>query len=442
MKKIFSLAVALGLTMSFSFFSPSFSIAKAETVKAGTVNTYSLTVRKGPGVNYSAIDYIRKGTTVTIVNEYTGDWSKISYSGKTGYVYDKYLNITTKTVTPSTTTTNVSKVGTVTAYRLTVRTGPSANYSAKDYLRNGTKVTITKMYSNGWAYVSYGGGNGYVSGKYLKITTVTSAPAPIAKKVVSTYDGFLNVRKGPSVNYAIIGQLHNGEEVSIYKTGSWSYVSNGKITGYVNSSYLKDVAPAPTPTPTVPQTLSGKVITLDPGHGGNYEGAQGIVREEMVNLQIALKVRDKLQALGAKVFMTRTSDTNCLARTGVSYYGDLQCRSDVANNSHSNIFVSIHANSGTSLAHGTETWYYNSNRGDSKLAQSIYNQLSSTTGLYGRGVKQESWYVISHTYSSIPSTLIETGFVTNSGDVSIIGSSTGQDKVAQAVTNGIVNFFK
>ena len=83
--------------------------------------------------------------------------------------------------------------------------------------------------------------------------------------------------------------------------------------------------------------LNGKVIVLDPGHGGVDEGASGPtdLLEKTINLELALDLEKILKAQGATVYMTRTKDK----------YVYLSDRIELANKEHADLFVCIHHNS-------------------------------------------------------------------------------------------------
>lgn len=82
--------------------------------------------------------------------------------------------------------------------------------------------------------------------------------------------------------------------------------------------------------------LSGRIIVIDPGHGGTDTGAVGkFVRESELNLKVALYLREMLEECGATVVMTRASDIDV----------DLKYRADLANRVDGDLFVSIHFNS-------------------------------------------------------------------------------------------------
>jgi len=82
--------------------------------------------------------------------------------------------------------------------------------------------------------------------------------------------------------------------------------------------------------------LAGKIIVIDPGHGGSDPGAVGkFVKEAELNLKVALYLREMLEKDGAVVIMTRASDIDV----------DLKTRADLANRTKGDLFVSIHFNS-------------------------------------------------------------------------------------------------
>ena len=95
--------------------------------------------------------------------------------------------------------------------------------------------------------------------------------------------------------------------------------------------------------------LSGKKVSIDPGHGGTDPGAQGpqAPHEATQVLSAGLELRTRLQAAGCTVTMTRTTDT----------YISLTARRDHFNANNPNVALSIHLNAFNTTAGGTETWY-------------------------------------------------------------------------------------
>ena len=123
------------------------------------ISSGSLTVRKGPGVNYAKVGALYKNDTVTIL-EVGDQWHKISFGGTTAYVSAQYIQVQSASSGSGTATVNVS--GT-----LLVRSGPGQNYDRIGSLRNGATVTVTGQ-SGIWYKIQYSGTTGYVHGGYLR----------------------------------------------------------------------------------------------------------------------------------------------------------------------------------------------------------------------------------------------------------------------------------
>lgn len=385
-----------------------------------------LTVRNQPSSNGEAVDWLKKSTIVSVLSSKSG-WDYVEYeNGKKGYVYGQHLK-TLVSASPQS-TSNQKKV---TAHWLTMRTGPGSSYKAIDFLKQGTTVSVLSA-KGSWSYIQVNGKKGYVASSYLSADIKT--PAPAAPPSPGTNTSY-KVKAGDTL--WSISRQHN---MSIEKLKDINQLRSNVVrvgqTLVVNQG--NSVQP---PAPSKPAgSLAGKEIVLDPGHGGRFAGAHSFVHEEDVVLQISMKVKKKLENNGAKVIMTRTSDVACTP-SGYTYAQDLACRPNIAKKNNSDMFVSIHANAGVQTANGTETWYMNSKRGDYKLAQAIYNEMKAT-GLKGRGVKQNDWAVLRHSGTNIPSTLVETAFVSNPSDAARLKSSSSQEQIAQAIANGIAQYFK
>lgn len=192
------------------------------------------------------------------------------------------------------------------------------------------------------------------------------------------------------------------------------------------------------PDSLVQRVISGGiVITLDAGHGGYDSGAIGPsgLYEKNVNLAVTLKLGKILEQKGIDVVYTRTDD-NVSWPADVNQ--DLQARCDISDAAGSNYFVAIHSNSAdASGARGMETYYYSGNSEGKQLAQSIQTELINSTGLIDRGVMTANFYVIKNT--SAPSVLVEIGFISNPTEEALLGNEEFQDKVAEAIAQGIMN---
>jgi len=192
--------------------------------------------------------------------------------------------------------------------------------------------------------------------------------------------------------------------------------------------------PAPTMHPLVP--TNPKLIVIDPGHGGSDFGAvHNGLDEKTLNLDISKRLRAILVARGWQVRMTREADSDVFG-ANASAHDELQARCDVANNAGARMFVSVHINSFTSSSlNGTTAYYFKDV--DHALADAVHHRLQNI-GTADKGVRKEEFYVIHHT--TMPATLIETAFLSNSGDANLLKSPAFLQKVAAAIADGLADY--
>ncbi|MBO5733327.1 MAG: N-acetylmuramoyl-L-alanine amidase [Clostridia bacterium] len=192
--------------------------------------------------------------------------------------------------------------------------------------------------------------------------------------------------------------------------------------------------------PDPPSYAPTRTVYLDPGHGGEDPGAiftdeDGTIwRESDINLGVALKVRDILQANGVKVIMSRDTDKTV----------DLVSRPKDANNKQATLFVSVHTNSFVAdTAYGIETWgtlqYSATYAGvtDKTLATNIQNAVISKTGAHSRGVKDSTGLAVLK-HSIMPSVLIEVGFISNTNERALMFTDSYRQKLAEGIAEGIL----
>jgi len=212
-------------------------------------------------------------------------------------------------------------------------------------------------------------------------------------------------------------------------------IFSGKTTSTTSPSL-----PSTTPTNPIPQNngvLKGKVIVVDPGHGGSNPGAvANNTRESDNNLAVSLKLRDKLVQAGAKVIMTRDSDRT-VAPEGSSLGTELEARVNLAETNHADMFISIHSNDNPDKTiSGAMTFYPNGK--SSTLATEVENALITETGAVNKGTSAATFYVLRN--ASMPSTLVEMGFVSNGNEAALLNSDSYRAKIAQGILNGIVKY--
>lgn len=226
-----------------------------------------------------------------------------------------------------------------------------------------------------------------------------------------------------------------------------------------------------------PKDFKVDVVVIDAGHGGHDNGTHGkLLKEKDIALKIALKVGSHIEKNipGVKVIYTRKDDT----------YLALDERAEIANKNKADLFICIHANANPNTkAFGTETFVMGLHKDEGNLAiaqrensvilmdenyeeryegfnnspesyilfalaQSAYQESSlkfaskvetqfrARAGRNSRGVKQAGFVVLWKT--TMPSVLIETGFLTNSTEEKFLAGDEGQELIA----SGIYRAFK
>ncbi|WP_375547025.1 N-acetylmuramoyl-L-alanine amidase [Paenibacillus sp.] len=188
-----------------------------------------------------------------------------------------------------------------------------------------------------------------------------------------------------------------------------------------------DVTPI---TPVTPIGKDGKkVVVIDAGHGNQDPGTRGYskTKEKDFNLAVALKVGQLLEnEPNIDFVLTRSDDT----------FLKLEERARIANDLNADVFISIHANSATSTASGSETYYQ---RDASKsLASVLHKYLVKSTGLPDRGIRYGNFHVIRET--KMPAVLLEVGYLSNPKDEAALFSESLQNSVAQGIVSGIKEY--
>lgn len=229
-----------------------------------------------------------------------------------------------------------------------------------------------------------------------------------------------------------------------------------------------------------PQRYTVNTVVLDAGHGGKDPGA-GNGREKRYALDITLRVGAKIKAAFPEVRVIYTRDRDIFI--------PLHERAAIANRNKADLFISIHCNSSTSkTAKGTETYvmglhktqdnldlakkennvilyeddyqktykgfnpnsplahimlanYQHAFMGQStNFASKVEKHFSRVTNMRSRGVKQAGFLVIWET--TMPSVLIETGYLSNVDDSRVLASANGRDEIAQAIFTAFEEYRK
>ncbi|ETT49816.1 N-acetylmuramoyl-L-alanine amidase [Paenibacillus sp. FSL H7-0350] len=348
------------------------------------------------------------------------------------------------------------------ASSLNVRSEPAASAAVTGTLAAGATVTVTEE-QHGWLKVRAGSVSGWVAGYYLKRTsgsssastssssTISKASAKAAVKTTSASSGTavvtassLRIRSGPGTGYEVVGSLQSGNKVTLLlRQGEWSRVRTaGGTAGWVSSGYLSDgtvhsasTVSSNSQTPSVVRksgSIRGKLIIVDPGHGGTDPGMLGTTYDTMekdLTLQTSLYLRDYLTAKGARVEMTRTRGDQKPA---------LSQRVQLGRQLGADAFVSIHYNSSPKNVSGTLTFFY-SQQNDLRLARAVETRLGEGIGLRSNGLSFGDYHILRE--NPLPATLVELGFLSNPYDEAIVRKAAYQRKAAQAVAEGVADYF-
>ena len=193
------------------------------------------------------------------------------------------------------------------------------------------------------------------------------------------------------------------------------------------------------------QTLTGLTVALDPGHGGYDGGARAHdsgIWEKEINLQIALAVEKELLARGAQVVLTRREDI-CLApgdtATKARKRADLKARTDLAQAAGADVFLSIHLNEYRSRTEsGPQVFYQQGGEAGRLLAGAL--QAALVAGLKPgkiRSAMAGDYFVLR---SSIPSALVECGFLSNAAEEKLLLDPDYHTRIAAALADGLAEY--
>ena len=182
-------------------------------------------------------------------------------------------------------------------------------------------------------------------------------------------------------------------------------------------------------------------VVLDAGHGGGDPGKVGVgdVVEKEINLQIAKKVKQLLKKEKVKVIMTREADTMLAGEesTGTKV-ADMKERVRIINEEAPQLAVSIHQNSyQDAVVHGAQVFYYSGSSEGENAAKIMQNALLSIDEDNTRQAKaNDTYYLLKRT--DVPTIIVECGFLSNAEDAENLCNEEYQDKVAEAICDGIL----
>ena len=239
----------------------------------------------------------------------------------------------------------------------------------------------------------------------------------------------------------------------IYVTGS--HIINGALHSFKgNGVWIREIKEN-TVSNELPFATSNyqKVIFLDPGHGGKDPGAQYLgLKEKDLNLQVSQQLKTKLESLGYKVIMSRSTDI---------FVDFVTERSKMSNETNADMFISIHFNA---TGHGLDSgedgiqtytylptgnipsvinkkWHDNPTRlkYSYKLGSYIHQSVLATTHAKDAGLLAKSFAVLRE--SNKPAVLLELGYMDDSKESQKIRTKEYQQKLVDGITQGIQQYY-
>jgi N-acetylmuramoyl-L-alanine amidase len=191
-------------------------------------------------------------------------------------------------------------------------------------------------------------------------------------------------------------------------------------------------------------SLSGRVIVLDPGHGGDDLGACAHeLAEAEIALDLAARIEGRLGALGVETYLTR----------GESTCPDDEQRAGFANQTEADLLLSLHTDAALSEQPGGVATYYYGTSGASgpttggpvrsavgeRLAQLVQNEIVARTDLLDCRAHPKSWQLLRMT--RMPAVRVDVGYVTNARDAARLGTAEFRDAVAEAIVAAVSRLY-
>lgn len=201
-------------------------------------------------------------------------------------------------------------------------------------------------------------------------------------------------------------------------------------------------------------SLKGKLVVIDPGHGGVDGGASlgENFNEKDINLDISLKLSELLTNAGVKVILTRSSDISLESKSDLQssrYRRDLDARRDIVDNSGGDVFISIHSNCFRSSpdVKGAILFYYYASEDGKILAQWIANSIDEIVyrnflknDILKSKILPETLFMLRST--KVPGILVETGYMTNEEEGRLLRQDDFQAVMAEAIFDGLQNYYR
>ena len=190
--------------------------------------------------------------------------------------------------------------------------------------------------------------------------------------------------------------------------------------------------------------LLGKIIVIDPGHGGRDPGTiYGSIYEKDINLEISKVLEEVLSSRGAIVYMIREDDSDLS-----SIYDKKKKRGDLYRRilfiedekKKTDLYLSIHINwYKNSSWSGAEVLYNSINPNNKALGEILMQHLKKDLSTK-RSLKTTNLYLYRNT--TVPGVLIECGFLSNPNERYLLRQKFYQEKISNSITNAVIEYYE
>ena len=188
--------------------------------------------------------------------------------------------------------------------------------------------------------------------------------------------------------------------------------------------------------------LLGKIIYLDPGHGGSDPGAMyKNIKEKDINLILCQKLSEKLEKKGAIVYMTRYGDYDLSENYTINHKrSDLSKRVHMINESEADLYLSIHLNAENSSSwKGIQVYYDDVKKENKTIADLFYKIFKKELSNVRENKLINNLYLLRRIQK--PGVLIEVGFLSNPNDRYLLRQEEYQEKITNLFAKVITNYF-
>lgn len=189
------------------------------------------------------------------------------------------------------------------------------------------------------------------------------------------------------------------------------------------------------------KSLKGKVIYLDPGHGGIDSGTTyKNILEKDINLTLCQKLKLALSNEGATVYLTRETDKDLSIRNKHRKRSDLISRAYLINETKPDIYISIHQNYiANTKWKGTQIFYNTRNKENKNIALKLTKYLKEKTSNVREPKENNTYYM--YRFIDSPGVLIEVGFLSNPDDRYRLTHEKYQDIIIENLIYSIKKYF-